>query len=135
MTPDIPVDAAEVARARRERPIEVDGLGGQTQKFTIDSRDCYFTVTWGPDGRPAYLGMVVAGGPNRNPLLEVVFGMAVRMLAAGCADLPYLIRAWRGTHFEPSGVCPQLECIVSSPLDAVARYLERFAAADEGRRI
>ena len=124
MTPDF----KEIAKARRERPFEIDGLPGRTQKFTIAGVDSYFTFAV-DDGRPAFFGMVVAGGPNRNPLLEVVFTLAMRMLDARCADLPYLIRTWRGTHFEPSGVCPQLECIVSSPLDAAARYLERLNPA------
>jgi hypothetical protein len=125
-------DAAEVARARRERPVEIDGIPGRTVKLTIDGVDCYLMTAWdgrpGDGGDPVYFAMVVSGGRNKNPLLEVVFDHA-RALLAGGTPVRGLIAAWRGTQFEPRGVCPQLGAIVSSPLDAVARYLERFLPA------
>jgi hypothetical protein len=105
-----------------------DGCPGRVVKLEIGGVDCYLSVAWGGDECPAHIGMVISGGKNKNPLLEVVLGHAVRLLATGGIDMDGLVREWRGTNFEPAGVCPQLACIVSSPLDAAARWFETRAA-------
>jgi hypothetical protein len=47
------------------------------------------------------------------------------MLQLGVWDMDDLIHEWIGTQFSPRGVCPQVQGIVKSPLDAVARYLRQ----------
>jgi len=108
-----------------------DGVPGRTAKLVIGGVDVYLTVAWRGE-RPVHIGMVISGGKNKNPLIEVAIGHALRLLQCGKLDVAGLCREWRGTHFEPAGPCPQLEAIVSSPLDAAARWIE--AAVQTGPR-
>lgn len=70
--------------------------------------------------------------------LEVTGRMATSMLQSNVWTLDNLIDMWKATRFEPSGLCLQVQAvdpetgkeidgsasIVSSPLDAFARYAE-----------
>jgi hypothetical protein len=62
---------------------------------------------------------------NARAAVEVVCRHASALLQANVWTLEDLITAWRATAFEPSGVCPELQEIASSPLDAAARLCER----------
>lgn len=62
---------------------------------------------------------------DSRSMLEVICRQASTLLQSGVWDTWRLISSWRATQFEPSGVCEQLNTIVSSPLDAVARLLEK----------
>lgn len=101
---------------------EHDGVASTTQKLEIGGVDCYLSVAWA-GGRVVHLGLVISGGRNKNPLLEVVFAHALALIDEG-RELADVLSAWRGTRFEPAGVCPQLGGIVGSPLDAVARWFD-----------
>lgn len=101
-----------------------DGLPSVTQKLEIGGVDCYLTVAWG-SAAPVFWQMVISGGKNKNPLIEIALGHALRLLETGGSDLRGIVREWSGTRFEPAGVCPQLGGIVTSPLDAAARWLAR----------
>lgn len=56
-------------------------------------------------------------------LLEIVCDLTNALLRMDWTKAD-VIRKWKGTQCEPSGLCPQLKCIAKSPLDAVARWLE-----------
>lgn len=57
-------------------------------------------------------------------LIEIICDFATNLLKLGWTKQD-LIFAWRGTRFPPAGFCEQLRTRVSSPLDAVAIWLER----------
>jgi hypothetical protein len=117
------------------------GALGRTAKLTIGGVDCYVTVGYaGP--RPIHVDLTLGHGaglhsyadPVANELatlalddaraaLEVGCRQASALLQCGAWELADLIDAWRGTRFSPAGVCPQVQGVVSSPLDAAARWL------------
>jgi hypothetical protein len=117
------------------------GAVGRTAKLTIGAHDLYAQMAFAGD-RPIYITITISRGANvegyADPVadelatqivddaraqLEVICRQASTLLQLGAWGLGDLTAAWRGTKFEPSGVCPQVAGIVSSPLDAVARYL------------
>jgi hypothetical protein len=117
------------------------GAEGRTVKMTIGDHDIYAKVGFVAD-RPVYIDITIGHGREGNgytsPLanelatqlvddaraqLEVICRQASTLLQIGAWDLGDITAAWRGTKFEPSGVCPQVQGLVSSPLDAIARYL------------
>ena len=122
------------------------GAPGVTAKLTIGGTDCYATVGYA-GARPIHIDLTLGHGagqrgyadPVANDLatqalddaraaLEVCCRQASTLLQLGAWGLPDLTAAWRGTKFEPSGVCPQVAGLASSPLDAVARWIERRTA-------
>ena len=69
-------------------------------------------------------GFTTNGEDAIRALLEVTCRLAREYLEKGGA-LEEVLVGWRGTRFEPSGYCPQLSTLVSSPLDAAARWIEK----------
>ena len=72
-------------------------------------------------------GFTTNGEDAIRALLEVVCKTTREYLEKGGA-MEDVLTIWRGTRFEPSGYCPQLEGLVSSPLDAAARWIEKQGA-------
>lgn len=70
----------------------------------------------------------VASFSTLRGFLEASCVMANALLEAGVWKAEDLIAAWRGTRFAPDGICPQLDGIVRSPLDAIAKVIERKIA-------
>jgi len=62
---------------------------------------------------------------NVRAALELVVMHAKELVDSGVWTLDDMFSRWRATHLEPSGICPQVEGIVTSPLDAAARFLEK----------
>lgn len=64
-------------------------------------------------------------------MLEVVCSHAVELLQSGERTLEDLVCRWKGTQFEPSGICDELKTEtntigrVTSPLDAFAKVIEQ----------
>lgn len=123
------------------------GVEGFTAKLTIGTHDFYATV--GTDaGRPVIIDITLGRSAecdmrftdsNANDLatqavndtramIEVICRQATALLQADIWSIDDLIEQWRRTQFEPAGVCPQVQGVVSSPLDAVARYLQQRGA-------
>ena len=117
------------------------GAEGRTVKLVIGGHDLYVKIGCVQD-RPIYIDVTISRGGDQagyaDPVadelatqivddaraqLEVICRQASALLQLGAWGLDDLTQAWRGTKFEPSGICPQVQGIVSSPLDAVARYL------------
>jgi len=117
------------------------GAEGRTAKLAIGAHDLYAKMAFLGD-RPIYINITISRGAHAegyaDPVadelatqivddaraqLEVICRQASTLMQLGAWGLADLTAAWRGTKFEPSGVCPQVAGIVSSPLDAVARYL------------
>lgn len=117
---------------------------GFTAKLSIAAHDVYAKVGY-CGGRPVYIDITLGHSTarerlhedrasnelatqavsNARAMLEVICRQATELLKANVWTLDDLIAAWRGSQFEPAGACPQVEGIASSPLDAMARYLER----------
>jgi len=118
------------------------GIETVTNKLGVGGRDTYLKVGW-HRGRPVLVDMTIGKGQdnlindlqtnelataaatNARAAIEVICRHASSLLQANVWSLNDLIRAWRATVFEPQGVCPELQEIVSSPLDAAARLCER----------
>ncbi len=104
-------------------------IPGATYKLDIADESVYLTVGC-ISGRPVYISLVLGHGVNHEKtdadksMLEVICNQATELLSTGTWTIPELVESWRGVmNCEPSGVCPQLEGRVSSPLDAAARWL------------
>jgi hypothetical protein len=136
--------SGSVQRAQVQAALEASpGLTGWTAKLEIGAGDCYLTVAV-REARIVYVTITVSrvgGSPSimgthqvavleaskldvTKALVEVACREANELLqrqAWGAADL---VAAWRGTRFDPEGVCPQVQGIVTSPLDAAAKWIE-----------
>ena len=127
-------DTAEAGLAR--------GAEGRTVKLVIGGHDLYAKLAFAAD-RPIYVELTISRGAanghgqtaaeneletrmvdDARAQLGVICRQASTLLQLGAWGLDDLTQAWRGTKFEPSGLCPQVQGIASSPLDAVARYLD-----------
>lgn len=104
-------------------------LPGQTYKLDIGESSVYLTVAC-ISGRPVYVDIVLGHGINQynideqKSMLEVICHQATELLATGTWTMAELVESWRGVmNCKPSGVCPQLKGLVSSPLDAAARWM------------
>jgi hypothetical protein len=62
---------------------------------------------------------------NNKAMLEIMCRSVSALLQCGEWSAYDLIDAWQMTHFEPEGLCPQVEGFVKSPCDAAARYFRR----------
>lgn len=117
-----------------------DEITSVTNKLTIGAHNVYAHLGWF-EGHPVYVDVVVAHDPlteirryqtpeatelatqivdNARASIEVICRQASRLLASRTWTLDDLIASWSATKFDPCGVCPQVERIVKSPLDAVA---------------
>jgi len=113
-----------------------------TNKICIGGQDCYFRISWHA-GRPVAVDLTVGTGKDNNgndvltnelaaaamhntrATVELICRHASALLQADVWTIDDLISAWRGTAFDPSGVCMELKEIPSSPLDAAARLCEK----------
>ena len=133
-----------VERARVKAALmDSAGLPGTNVKLEIGAGDCYLTMAI-MGGRLVHVNLTVSrvGGPENvmgtpqvavleaskldvtKALVEIVCREANQLLQRGAWDAASLVAAWRGTRFDPEGMCPQVQGLVSSPLDAVARWIE-----------
>jgi hypothetical protein len=131
------------AWARAELAL-AQGTEGRTVKLVIDGRDLYVKVAFAmAEARPVHIDITLGHSPQlerryetlvANELatqlvddaraqLEVICRQASALMQLGVWGLEDLQATWRGTKFSPAGFCPQVCGFVSSPLDAVARYL------------
>jgi hypothetical protein len=133
------------ARAESDLYAEVP-VPGRVIKLKVGEHDIYAKIAYS-EGRPVYVDIslafadrrrptcvaeteaITAGVTNARAQLEVICRQASALLQANVWSQDDLVRAWRATQFDPAGLCPQVEGIVSSPLDAVARYLEKRGAS------
>jgi hypothetical protein len=90
----------------------------------------YLIVGLYEDGTPAELFMHIqqkAGAPDfivgGSAWGEALGHMAAIALQHG-TGIEEVVDAWKNTRFEPAGLCPGIG-MVSSPLDAMARWLEQ----------
>lgn len=63
-------------------------------------------------------------------IIEIVCHHATELLQSGHRDISDIMKRWKGTHFSPYGTCESIrnefnEGIVTSPLDAVAKSIEK----------
>lgn len=128
-----------------EETLYRQGIESVTNKLGVGGRDCYFKIGWN-GGRPVHVDLTIGTGQdhlsgdvqtnelataaamNARAAIEVICRHASALLQAHVWSLNDMIGAWRATAFEPQGVCPELQEIVSSPLDAAARLCERRKA-------
>lgn len=130
------------------------GLPTITRKITIGDHDIYMKIGI-DDRRPVFIDITIgrSGGdaarhdacaaPNRQCIadelatrvvdgaraqLEIICRQASVLLQANVWNIEDLVQEWRGTRFEPSGPCIELEMIAKSPLDAAAAWCTRDAA-------
>lgn len=142
MEGSILVGATERARVQAALRDNV-GLPGLNVKLEIGPGDCYLTTAV-MAGRLVHVNLTVSrvgGGESflgthqlavleaskldvTKALVEVVCREANQLLQRGAWGVENLIASWRGTRFDPNGMCPQVRGIVASPLDAAARWLE-----------
>jgi hypothetical protein len=126
-----------------EQALGTTGVQSIAHKLTIGDHDVYAHIGW-HRGRPCWVDLTITHNSTRegscqsseaNDLatrmiddaraaMEVICRQASALLQADVWTIDNLIGAWRGTKFQPCGVCDQVKGIVSSPLDAVARLLE-----------
>lgn len=119
------------------------GLPGFNVKFDIGMGSCYLKYGM-KDNKVHWIDVVIAGTgdeddaahsaqmvemtnsklDNNRSLVEVACREATELLQAERWTIKTLISAWRGTKFDPAGICPQVRGIVTSPFDAVAQYFQ-----------
>lgn len=119
------------------------GIDTITNKLTIGGHDMYLKIGW-HDSRPVMVDVTLTHNTrmercykdelqnelatnlvsNTKASLEIMCRQASALLQANVWTLDDMIAAWRGTQFEPSGVCPQAQMVAKSPLDAIARLCE-----------
>lgn len=125
-----------------------DGVPGRTVKLEIGLGDCYFSAAV-QEGRLVHVALSLSriGGDAADvlishqtavleaskqdvarALIERVCRDASELLQRQAWTAADLIAAWRGTRFDPEGVCPQVQAVVASPLDAAARWVEMKVA-------
>jgi hypothetical protein len=132
-----PGDLVNIRKRPTKRELyESVGLLGRVFKYTIladqsleDSPrpyDFYLQLVHYA-GEIDFIALTLSGLHDHNirALMEVVCREATRALRRKAYTLYELTRLWRGYHFAPFGVCPQVEAIVQSPLDAAAILIER----------
>lgn len=109
-----------------------------TQKLEIGAESIYVKIGFkiGSGGHePWFIDITLGHGcedSNARAMIEVICVQATELIQCDCWSFRSLISAWRGTKFRPDGPCPQLECIVSSPLDAVAQWVEERFVNTQG---
>lgn len=120
-----------------------EGISGATVKLEIGTGCCY--LKYGEDdGKLCWVDLTLSSKgdchdalesgkaanvsatklDNNKSLVEVACRQATVLLQCGQWGVRELVSAWRGTHFDPFGVCPQVMGNVSSPFDAAARYFD-----------
>jgi hypothetical protein len=135
-----------------ESVLSVDGVDSTTSKMKMGDHSIFVKVGWFK-GRPVKIDIVLsrlsklvqnenesAGEfalrnritENARAMIEVLCEHTSEMLQSDVWNLHNVIEMWRGTHFDPKGVCEGLRLdaytgepqIASSPLDAVRRLIE-----------
>ena len=110
----------------------------RTARLDIGARAVYPTVAFDDDGKLVYLQIKIGHQGSKNEsmtgeeidrlraLMEIVCVEAMELLQRGWS-LTDLIECWRATRCPPDGPCKQIDGVALSPLDAVARWLEKIA--------
>jgi hypothetical protein len=99
-----------------------------TTKLDVSGVDVYLVLS-SRVGRP-HVEVRVDHCPRGNAeeaergYLAVACDMANALLLSGTWDLAALVDCWRYVSGSPAGACPQLRCMVRSPLDAAARWIQ-----------
>ncbi len=108
-----------------------------SQKLEIGGVDLYVHAGWDHGGVLRYLDLRLGMGADANvrAALELVVLHAAALVDAGVWTLENMYTAWRATHLDPCGICPQVEGIVTSPLDAAARLLETISQRKANERM
>jgi hypothetical protein len=112
-----------------------DGVSLYLKVGLIGGQLAYLSAQVGSHGRQfaavslPEVDAAVASFSTLRGFLEASCLMANALLASGVWQAADLVSAWRGTRFAPDGICPQLEAVVRSPLDAIARLIERKIAS------
>lgn len=110
-----------------------DEMPGTTKKLDIGNASIYVKIAH-VEGRPTWIDITIGHGDHANypgiesvrSVLEITCITASTLLTSGQWSIADLIDLWRGVkNCEPYGQCPQLGAIVSSPLDAAARWLQK----------
>jgi len=135
---------------KTERLLEEGCLRTVTTKITIDeevwSKDAKYVerydrfslylIRGNVDGRLTYIDIRPNGlhAHNVRAMMECVCFQARKLLQTGTWGESDLIDAWAGRQFRPRGTCEQCKSdenhfgAVSSPLDAIAKYLRLQSA-------
>ncbi|MBN2258109.1 MAG: hypothetical protein JW704_09820 [Anaerolineaceae bacterium] len=122
----------------------MDGLPGVIAKLDIGTSSIYVQLCW-LDGNVARIDITLSrgGGTPFDSLpkseaqanlehenyslarswVEDSCKMATKLFGLG-EDIISVVSEWKGVRGYPSGVCPQLECIVPGPLHAAAVLIE-----------
>jgi hypothetical protein len=119
--------------------IVYDGVSLYLKVGLIGGQLAYLSAQVGNHGTQFAAGSIpevdaaVASFSTLRGFLEASCVMANALLESGTWKAGDLVQAWRGTRFAPDGICPQLDGIVRSPLDAIAKVIERkvTGAAEE----
>lgn len=134
--------------------LELDCLSGFTDKLEIVGQDLYVKVSFFR-GTLAYIDVTLSASKkdevltthamatleatktdNARSMIEMLCRQANELLQSGTWTWETLVHAWSGSRFEPAGVCkfPTFRVmedleewggIVSSPLDAVAKLIQK----------
>lgn len=111
--------------------IVYDGVSLYLKVGLIGGQLAYISAQVGNHGKQfaavsvSEVDAAVASFSTLRGFLEASCIMANALLEAGVWRAEDLVAAWRGTRFAPDGICPQLDGIVRSPLDAIAKVIER----------
>jgi hypothetical protein len=132
-------------RQRVDAGLMHGGLPGFTNKLDIGSDSIYVQASW-LDGKIVHLDVTLSRGSGTvyddlpqsgvQAQLELKnYDLARSWVEESCrmasqlleleGGVDTIIESWRGIRGFPSGVCPQLECIVPGPLHAVALLIEK----------
>ena len=153
------VNPDDTKRLKAKKKMETEGAQGFNEKVTVIAydghEDCtkeydlYVTLAWteipkivhpATMGRLDYVDIRPGGmfASNFRAMVERSCKYLRALLRYEIWTLDTIIADWRGTRFEPEGQCPQLvklevNPLVKSPLDAIARVLEERRKRWDGR--
>ena len=122
-------EAAALVRKQAAKLMYIEGMPSKINKLTIHGDkpyDLYLVTAYYKD-QLNYIDIFLSGQHHHNTraLVEVACKQARLLLRHKIWDAQKLVATWGGYAFQPAGLCPQLQGIVKSPLDAVAREIAK----------
>ena len=115
--------------------LEVEGVPSTTHKISIHwlhtksgtmrEANIYFHLLWNPVDN-CLVGIKMDGLRDFKHMSKALFREYCRELTERLQrkeiDLQYICQRWIVQRFEPAGMCPQINGIALSPLDAAAKF-------------
>ena len=114
-----------------DMPQGPDEMPGIVQKLEIGGESIYLKIGF-TECRPTWVSLTLGHevgheGSNENrTLIEVICKQASVLLETGTWTIDDLADNWIATqNCKPSGICPQINGIAKSPLDAAAKWINQ----------